>query len=233
MRRLFQTTLMLLTLGLVSAFAAASDQKVIEDQVSFEVAAQSEVQNDRAVATLSASAEDNNPANLAGQINDAMAWALKQVKALSGVASRSGAYRTYPVYDDRRIVRWRGSQELRLESGDMERLAQLIGKLQERLQVQSMQFLISADKRQAVEAGLTQEALGAFRRRADLICKALGASGYRLMDISVTSGGQRPPVPVYAEAVAVGRAAVATPAIEQGTGTVSVQVSGRIQLLRE
>ncbi|MGD8843334.1 MAG: SIMPL domain-containing protein [Gammaproteobacteria bacterium] len=233
MRRLFQTTLMLLSLGLVSAFAAASDQKVIEDQVSFQVAAQREVLNDRAVATLSASAEDNNPANLAGQINDAMTWALKQVKVRSGVASRSGAYRTYPVYDDRRIVRWRGSQELRLESGDMERLAQLIGKLQERLQVQSMQFLISADKRQEVEAGLTQEALGAFRQRADLICKALGASGYRLMDISVTTGGHRPPVPVYAEAVAAGRAALATPAIEQGTGTVTVQVSGRIQLLRE
>jgi predicted secreted protein len=179
MQNLFQRAAMLLSLGLIAAFASANEQTVVEDQVSFEVAAEREVQNDRAVATLSASAEDNNPANLAGQINDAMAWALKQVKAHSGVTARSGAYRTYPVYDDRRIVRWRGSQELRLESGDMERLAQLIGKLQERLQVQSMQFMISTDKRQEVESGLTEKALGAFRERAELIRTSLGASGDR------------------------------------------------------
>jgi predicted secreted protein len=53
------------------------------------------------------------------------------------------------------------------------------------------------------------------------------------MDLSVHTGGPRPPVPLRAEAMSMSRAAVAAPAIEQGTSSLTVQVSGRIHLVRE
>jgi predicted secreted protein len=224
---------MLLQLSTWPVLAAASDKDVIEDQVSFQVEVERDVENDRVRATLGVTAEDRDPARLAQQINDKMGWALDQLKGQPAIQSRSGSYQTYPVYDERKIVRWRGAQELQLESGDIDRLARLVGKLQERLQVQSMQFLVSAAKRSDVESSLTEEALAAFQQRAEVIRKSLGARGYRLMDVNVHTGGLRPPLPLRAEAMSVSRAAVASPAIEQGTSSVAVQVSGRIQLLRD
>lgn len=233
MRKFGPIMLLLWQMQVLPVFAAGSDEALIEDQVSFQVEVGRDVENDRAVATLSAIAEDRDPGRVAQQINEAMGWALEQVKAQSVVKPRSGTYQTYPVYDERKIVRWRGSQQLQLESGDIARLAQLIGSLQERLQVQGMQFLVSDARRRDVEAALTGEALASFQQRAELIRKSLGASGYRLMDLSVHTGGPRPPVPLRAEAMSVSRAAVAAPAMEQGTSSVTVQVSGRIHLVRE
>jgi predicted secreted protein len=233
MKKLVPCLLMLLQLSTYPLLAAASDKDVIEDQVSFQVEVERDVENDRALATLSVTAEDRDPARLAQQINEKMGWALDQLKGQAAIQSRSGSYQTYPVYDERKIVRWRGTQELQLESGDIDRLARFIGTLQERLQVQSMQFLVSAAKRRDVESTLTEEALAAFQQRAEVIRKSLGASGYRLMDVSVHTGGLRPPVPLRAEAMSVSRAPVASPAVEQGTSSVSVQVSGRIQLVRK
>ena len=233
MKQLVPWLMVLLQLSVCPLGAAASDKELIEDQVSFQVDVERDVENDRAAATLSATAEDRDPARLAQQINAGMGWALDQLKGQTVIKSRSGTYQTYPVYDERKIVRWRGSQELQLESGDIERLAQLIGQLQERLQVRAMQFLVSPGKRRDVESALTEEALATFQQRADIIRKSLGASSYRLMDVSIHTGGSRPPMPMRAEAMSVSRAAVSSPAIEQGTSSVTVQVSGRIHLLRD
>jgi predicted secreted protein len=214
---------------------AAADNDMPEDQVSFQVEAERKVENDRALAVLAVTAENRDPAQLAGRINDTMGWALQQLAQRPAITPSSGAYQTFPVYDDSRIVRWRGRQELRLESADVELLSRTLGVLQERLQIQSLQFSVSPEKRRNVEAGLIEEALAAFRQRAQLIRKALDAESYSLMDVSVHSGGMQRPLPLRAEAMAsMSRAAVSSaPAVEQGTSRITVQVSGRIHLLRD
>lgn len=213
---------------------ALADNEFPQDQVSFQIEADRDVENDRAVTVLSVTAENRDPAQVAEQINVGMGWALAQLEGQDTVSSRSGSYRTFPVYDDKKIVRWRGNQELQLESADVEALGRMTGVLQERLQVQSMQFSVSPEKRREVEAGLIEEALAAFRQRAELIRKALEAAGYNLMDVSVNTGSVHYPVRMRDEAmVSVARASVSPPAIDQGTSRITVQVSGRIQLLRD
>jgi predicted secreted protein len=213
---------------------AAADEEFPEDQVSFQVEAEREVENDRAVAVMGVTAEHRDPAQLAEQINTSMRWALDQLPGQKAIKARSGTYQTYPVYDDKRIERWRGRQELRLESADVQSLSQTLGILQERLQIQSLQFSVSPEKRRELEAALIREALATFRQRAQLVREALEADGYSLMDVSVHTGGGQPPRPVHAEAMtAMSRAALPAPALDQGTSRVSVQVSGRIQLLRD
>ncbi|HHJ17856.1 MAG TPA: DUF541 domain-containing protein [Gammaproteobacteria bacterium] len=208
-----------------------ADGAAVEDQVSFQVEAGQDVANDRVVAVLSITAEGSKPARLAEKINAAMAWALEQARASDKVSSRSGSYQTYPVYDDRKIVRWRSRQELQLESRDVDQLSGLVGTLQSRLQVQSIQFSVSPDTRGKVEDSLIKQALAAFQARADIIRTALGAKGYRVLDINIHSGG-RGPVPLRVEAASMaGRSN--QPALEQGTSRVTVQVSGKIRLLRD
>ncbi len=212
--------------------AVLADSAAIEDQVSFQVEAGQEVANDRVVAVLSTTAEGGKPARLAEDINAAMSWALQQARASDKVSSRSGSYQTFPVYDKGKIVRWRARQELQLESRDVEQLSGLVGTLQSRLQVQSIQFSVSPDTRRKVEDTLIEQALAAFQARADIIRKSLGAKGYRLLDINIHSAG-RGPVPLRAEMATsrVNRASV-QPALEQGTSRVTVQASGKIRLLR-
>jgi len=203
------------------------------DRVSFRVQVAREVQNDRVSVSLQAQAENRDAAALADEINRTMRWALQQAGAVDKVTSKSGNYRTYPVYDKNRIVRWRGAQLLQLESADVAALTRLIGTLQARLQVQSMQFSVSPAARVAVEDELIGEALKAFSQRASLIARNLNASGYTLLDVNIGNTGRLPVVPVRLDSgVRATAAAVAPPAVEQGSSRISVQVSGSIRLSR-
>lgn len=223
-----------LLLASVWSMVAHAAGAPVTDRVSFRVEASREVQNNRVSAVLLAHAEGRDAAKLADDINSTMHWALQQVKAVKAVTPQSGNYRTYPVYENHKIVRWRGAQELRLESPDVAALSRLLGSLQARLQMQSMQFSVSAAVRDAVEDELIVEALGAFRQRAALIARSLEASGYALLDVNVNSAGRPPVMPLRMESVArVNAASVAPPAVEQGSSRMSVQVDGSIRLLRK
>lgn len=211
---------------------AAADKDRITDQVSFQVEVKREVENDRVVALLTVNAEDRDAAQLADRVNRSMAWALERSRGDSAVTTRTGGYQTYPVYDDRKIVRWRARQELYLEAADADRLSQLMGRLQEQLQVQSLRFSVSDERRSAVEAQLVEQVLADYQKRADLISAALGAKSYQLVDVAVQTAGRDHVVPLRAESMSVSRAAVTPPAMEGGTSQVTVKASGSIRLVR-
>lgn len=212
---------------------AVADKDQVTDQVSFQVGVSREVDNDRVVALLTVDAEDRDPAQLADSVNQSMAWALERARADKLVSVRTGGYQTYPVYDERKIVRWRARQELYLESGDVDRLSQLTGRLQEQLQVQSLQFSVSQDRRKEVEARLVEQVLADYQQRADLIARALGAKSYQLVEVAVHTAERDHPVPLRAEAMSLAsRAAVTPPAMESGTSRITVQASGSIRLVR-
>jgi len=158
-----------------------------------------------------------------------MDTALKTAKTRAKVEVRSGSYRTYPVYNKEKIQRWRATQELRLESSDFAELGGLIGQLQEHLQVNSIMFSVSSTKRAAVEDELIAQALDAFKQRAELVRKQLTTRSYRIVDVSINTGGGQP-VPIMMRATTMEAASVAPPALEAGTSTVTVSVSGVVEL---
>lgn len=226
------TLLICLTLILLPFNASATEEKV-RDQVSFQVEVGRDVENDRAMAVMYVTAEDKRAAGLADAINQAMSWALQQALANNAVTSRSGTYQTYPVYDEKKIVRWRGRQELQLESEDVGQLSQLIGILQSRLQIQSMRFTVSPERRQKVEDTLIEQAMKGFQARAEIVRKSLGAKGYELREVSIRSSARPPEVPLRAEGVAMmHRAAVQQPGLESGTSHLSIVAAGSIRLIR-
>ncbi len=200
------------------------------NQIHFQVERSQPVENDRMRAVLSVTAEDDSPARLADQVNRAMDWAIKTAKTQAKIEIQTGSYRTYPVYDKNRIRRWRATQELALEGADFAQLGTLIGQLQERLQVGSVNFSVSAERRRAVEDALIAQALDAFKQRANLVRKRLGAAGYRVVDVSINAGGGIPgPVPMM-RAESFESKSVAPPALQGGTSAMTVSVSGVIEL---
>jgi predicted secreted protein len=234
MRKLWVAGFLFCTAAFAMPAVSFADSEQAEDQVSFRIEVGRDVENDLVTAILNVTAEALKPAKLADTINSTMSWALEQARANQKVKSRSGAYQTYPVYEDKKIVRWRGRQELQLESQDVDRLSELVGILQSRLQMQSLQFSVSPDKRRQIEDTLIEQALTAYQQRADIIRKSLGAQGYTLLEVDIHTAGQDRPMPVRAEAVSMlSRSSVSQPAMEQGTSRVNVQVSGKIRLLRD
>ena len=220
------TTLVLCLASIGSAVAA--DEPPRYNQIHFQVERSRPVDNDRMHAVLSVTAEDSDAARLADQINRTMDWALKTAKAKSKTTVRSGSYRTHPVYDKEKIRRWRATQELLLEGPDFAQLGDLVGQLQERLQVTSINFSVSAERTRAVEDELIVQALDAFKQRAELVRRQFTAKGYRIVGISINSGGAQP-MPMMRESV-MRASSVAPPALEAGSSTLSVNVDGNIEL---
>jgi predicted secreted protein len=128
------------------------------------------------------------------------------------------------------VIGWSVSQQLRLQSTDIDSLTTLVGRLQEQLRVNAMSFAVSPEKRDEVAAGLITEALENFSKKAGLIAETLGAKDYRIVSISV--GESRPPHPYrqsyQTEAMSV--KAGSAPQVEAGESKIVVRADGSIQL---
>lgn len=228
MRRLF-----ILALVLFGGSPAWSHSEVdARNRVSFRVEVRREVANDWATARLSILAEGKDPAVVADSVNNQMKAALVKAKGTKEVEVRSGAYVTQPVYDDGRVVRWRARQELRLESGDVDRLSKLIGTLQgESVSLSGIVFSVKSETRDALEDELINEALAAFRARASLIAKGMNAADWSLVGLSVGRSGAEPRmVHMRAEADMMSMSKSAPPVFEAGTSDIRIQIDGNVEL---
>lgn len=186
--------------------------------------------NDLMQATLSAEASGATPAELSRRVNQAVAEALKLVKAYPAIKVQSGGTSTYPVYaKGGAIESWRMRSEISLESGDTASLSELLGKLQTSLAVSSLRMLPSPETRRTAENAAILDAIDLFKARAKLVADAQGKS-YGIRELSVSTGGHfAPPVPVLRAAKAMSADAAPMP-IESGESLVSVSVSGRIEI---
>jgi predicted secreted protein len=199
------------------------------NQIHLQAQSSMTVSNDHMEAALSVFGEGSDTAKLADQINGTMSWALKTAKQYPKVSVSSGQYQTYPVFGKDTLKRWRATQEVNLESADTDALAQLLGVLQQRLQVNAVRFTVSPAQRAKAEDQLIDQALAAFQARAERVRKNLGAKSYRIVDLNVGSSGTPPPYPMMrAQAM---ESAVTAPAVESGTSQITVNAEGTIELV--
>ena len=200
------------------------------NQVHLQSQQNESVSNDTMHVTLSTYAEQRDPANLARQINDDMEWALAKAKQVKDVKVSTGSYQTWPITNKKVTTGWRGQQSLELESKDSGSLARLAGELQSRLQIKSMRFSVSHEKRMAVENRLIDGALNAFKERARIIGDNLQANGYRIVDLNIGTSGHTPPV-MYKARMALGMEASDAVAVEGGESDIRVTVNGTVELI--
>lgn len=225
-----------LALALSMMVPAAAHAQPVEsaryNQVDLQAEASREVQNDLMGASLYAEASDPVAARVADQLNRVSAEALKTAGEVAAVKARSGASQTYPVYDRAsKLTGWRGRTEIRLESKDSRAMAALVGKLQASMQLGGVSFSVSPELRRQTENELIDEAVAAFKTRADIAAKAIGGRTYRIRRIGLNTGGMQPsPRPLAARALAVQSAEVAAPVFEGGTSVVSVVAAGTVEV---
>jgi len=219
-----------IALALAGAAAGQPFPADPKNRASFSVERSREVANDWVTAVVGTSDEDSDAARLADRVNKKMNEALATAKQAKGVEVKSGGYATQPVYDkDGKIARWAASQDLYLESGDIEAVSALIGKLQSKLLLRSISFSVSPETRRKTEETMIGDALNAFTERAKKISGGLGARDYEVVALSIQTPGGGGPMPMYARAeMAMDK--VSAPSFESGQSTLQVRIDATIEI---
>ena len=217
--------------GSLALHAAAHEAPPTFDRVDFQVSATQEVENDTLVAIMYSERNGQQPATLADDVNRTITWAVDLAKKTPEIKVQTLSYRQEPLYRNQKVTGWRVRQSIRLESTDAAALSTLIGSLQERLSVASLQYTISPDVRTKVENTLIERALEKFERRGKLIAEKLGRPDYRIVNVNINTSGSAPvPVRMRAVAAMAESSRVTAPTVEPGVQTVTVQISATIEL---
>ena len=187
--------------------------------------------NDLLKAVVYSEANGSDPAEIARRVNQEIAEALRLIRNKPSVTVKTGNQHTYPVYgNNRRIDGWRMHSELLLESKDLATLSELLGRLQQmKLALGNVTQLPSSGTRLEIEEAATREAIKAFERRAGVIAQAMGKP-YRIKQLNIQQAGSFPPVMPMRAARAMLAADAAPPPIEAGESTLTVSISGQIEL---
>ena len=190
------------------------------------------IPRDHLRAGLAVEATGPQAATVQADINRRMEAALAKAKSVATVKVSSGGYSVYPQHDPGKPTVWHGQQTLNLDSDAPADLLQLVGDLQQQgLTTQGLTFEVKEATLRAAEDGLTADALGQLKARADKVAGDLDMTVQQIRDVSVgnAEGGARPPMPIFAMR-AVGAAPAPPPVAEPGDAEISVTVQAEVWL---
>jgi predicted secreted protein len=225
--RVFVTPVALIGLLALPCAVAQTSVAPAPPSVTVSASATATVTNDRLQAWLRAEAENVSPAAAASQVNAAIAKALADVKAYSGITAATAGYSTQQIAEKGKPTRWRVAQTISLDASDFTAAATLMSKLQDEngLLLSGMSFSLAEQTRRDAEDGVTQQAIKSWQVRAQQAAQGLGFASWRVGHVSVQASGGGPVFPVMR---AQGVSAMAAPpvALEAGTTDVTVNVSG-------
>lgn len=219
-------------LGLTALSAAHAEDKPVYDRIAFTVNAKQEVPNDLLTAVLYAEQQGQNTAALADSVNQSITWALGIAKPETAVASSTLSYTTNPVYTDGRVTGWQVRQSIQLKSKDSKILSGLLGKLQEKLRIEGVNYSVSPEVQADTEKNLIDQALKNFKARADQLKAGMGRAEYRVVKLDVQAvNGESPQPPMYRmAAMSDAAAAPAPPSLEGGKQNLQVNIQAEIEL---
>ena len=213
--------------------AAQTVQAPPHNQVQLAASASVEVQQDLLTLTMSTSREGQDPAAVQNQLRQALEQALVEAKraAQPGLLDvRTGNFNIVPRYTrDGKMTGWQGTTELVMEGRDFGRIGATAGKIQT-LTMAGVNFGLSRDQRSKAEGDAQSQAIERFKAKSAEIAKGFGFAAYSLREVSVNANDQGF---VPRQRVMAMEARVASDApvpLEAGKTTVTVTVSGSVQL---
>lgn len=223
--------------SVAQTLAIAAPQNV----VSLSAEASREVPQDLLSITLAATREGSEAAAVQGQLRQLLDGALVEARKAArpggALDVRTGTFNLSPRYSSKptpggnNITGWIGRAELVIEGSDIAAISQLAGRL-DTLTVAHVVFGLSSQAREKAEAEVAAQAIARFRQRAEDYARHFGFGAYSLREVTVgarDSGGPGPRPLYRAQAMSAGMADESQP-VEVGKATVSVTVSGSVQL---
>ena len=192
-----------------------------------------EVQQDLLSIAMSTTRDGADASTVQTQLKQALDTALAQARQAAAPGQmdvRTGNFSLQPRYGkEGKMNGWQGSTELVLEGKDFSRITTTAGKIQT-LTLTNVGFALSREQRARVESEAQTLAIERFKSRAADIAKSFGFGSYTLREVSISSNDQGSPRP-YAMAMQAKSAMADAPvSVEAGKSTVTVTVSGSVQM---
>ena len=193
-----------------------------------------EVAQDLLSISLTTTREAADAATVQAQLATAVEAALAEARKSAQPGQmevRSGAFSLYPRYSkEGRISTWQGTAEIVLEGRDFARISTTAGRVPA-LAVGQIGFGLSREQRARVEAEAQTQAIERFKAKAADVARGFGFSGYSLREVSVMADdGGMPQRPRMMAMQAKGAVADMAVPVEAGKSTVTVTVSGAVQM---
>jgi predicted secreted protein len=214
-----------------SVAGAAPAQGVVNLQASASV----DVAKDVLSITMTAAREGVDAAAVQAGLKLALDTALQEGKKVAKpglLEVQTGNFSLWPRYSkDNKVSGWLGSAELIIEGRDMAAIGQLAGRITT-LTVGRVNTSISRELREKTESDLTAQAITRFRAKATDVAKQFGYASHVVREVHV---GANEPVFVAQEAARMRSMAASSEAslpVEAGKATVTVNVSGSVQMLK-
>jgi predicted secreted protein len=238
-----RTLTLLIPLGLEAwcgqAWAAApgiADMLNPQGVVSLSSRASLDVPKDVMSVTFNTTRDGPDAATVQAQLKQALDAALAEARKAARpgqVDVQTGNFALAPRYSAKGVPSgWQGSTEMIVEGRDMQAIAQLSGHVST-LTIARVGYDLSRELREQVEGEAAAQAIARYRAKAADYAKQFGYTGYTVREVNVAAS--EPPIvrPMAMRAAAVAAAAPdeALP-VEAGKGTVTVMVSGTVQLTR-
>lgn len=217
-----------------TAFAQPNLSPPPQNVIQLAASGSVEVQQDLLTISMSTIREGADATVVQTQLKTALDSALNEAKKAvqpGQVDVRTGNFSLYPRYGrDGKITAWQGTTELVLEGRDFAKISATAGKIQT-LTLGQVSFGLSREQRLKVEGDAQNQAIERFKARAADIAKSFGFAAYTLREVAVNTGDQgyvpRPRVMAMEAKSSMSDAAVP---VEAGKATVTVTVSGSVQL---
>ena len=183
-----------------------------ENAISFSVHTEKFIAVDKAMVDVSVIKRGTDAAVLTQQVNQTTAEVLKLLHANPAVESKTTYFNTNPYYSPVPAApdapaappEWEVSQGIHVESTNPQVLSDLIATFQNKVQISAINYSLSNDAAMAAKQEMTSKALQAFRKRAKVIAKDMGAEHYRLINLNIQAWDDTPSTDYASPVAAMG-----------------------------
>jgi len=221
----------------LSATAAMAAEPVAPTGVvALTATASVEVTRDLMAVTLSATREGTDASAVQAALKQALDAALLEARGVARAGQidvRTGNFSMNPRYSTKVTLNgWQGTAELVIEGRDLPGIGQLAGRIQS-MTIARVAQCLSREQREKAEGGVTAQAITRYRAQAAEVTRQFGYASYAVREVSVNNNDQGgAPEPMMMRAKVFSAAADAPLPVEAGQTSVSVTVSGTVQMLK-
>jgi predicted secreted protein len=218
----------------LAAAQAPVVQKDPEGVISLNSSATVQVPNDWIAVQFTTSKEGTDANAVQAALKEAIGSALAQARQVAKpdghVEVQGGGFSLQPRFNPKGLVNgWTGTTSLVVQGRDMGTIAELAGRVQS-MTVGNLDYSVSREAREKVEGEVAAQAIARFRAKAADYAKAFGYATFTVRDANVSvDNGQPPPRPYPRKAALASSVGEPLP-VEAGSGTVTVNVNGSVQL---
>jgi predicted secreted protein len=211
------------------------EQRDLEGVISLNSSATIQVPNDWIAVQFTTTREGTDASAVQAALKQALGAVLAQAHQVATpdghVEVQGGGFSLQPRFNNKGIVNgWTGTTALTVQGRDMGAIAELAGRVQA-MTVGSLDYSVSREAREKVEGEVAAQAIARFRAKAADYAKAFGYASFAVREADVNfDNGAPAPRPFRMKAAMAPMANAEPLPVEAGSGTVTANVSGSVQL---